>query len=287
MDAEKRIVIFDTSAINALRDDHNQDSIVERLGMAFHVRISGSNLVEVSGTSDSESRRRLLDLCERLLYFGECIMPYDRIITEMARCNTRHKERFEWRDVDVRAPMIEEEIVERRLVMDDAIAEEVRLDSRGKNREFLDVFRDAREKFENAFDGEQMPSITELIRMDKADGGTFWRHAASQYERANLFAISDPEIRSFTNRCPPFHALTLVPCVAQFQYGLPVRKEKALYKAGRLDLFMATYLPYCDLFVTREKEGQLNALRVITTEVGLSTRVMSYSEFVQEVLTRM
>jgi hypothetical protein len=77
-----------------------------------------------------------------------------------------------------------------------------------------------------------------------------------------------------------------VSCAAQFQYGLPERKEKAEYKAGRLDLFMATYLPYCDLFVTGD-EGRENALSVIATEVGVSTRVMSYSEFVQEVLTRM
>jgi hypothetical protein len=286
MDAERRVVIFDTSGINALRYDPNQKRIVERLETEFHVRISESSLVEVSGTRDSEARRKLLDLCERLLHFGECIMPYHWIITEMARCNTRYKERFEWRDVDVRASMIGEEIVERRLVLDDAIAEEVRLDSREKNREFLDIFRDARERFRDAFDGQQLPSITGLIRMAKADGGTFWKHAASQYERANLSAISDSGIRSFINRCPPFHALTLVSCVAQFQYGLPERKEKAEYKAGRLDLFMATYLPYCDLFVTGD-EGQENALSVIATEVGLSTRVMSYSEFVQEVLTRM
>jgi hypothetical protein len=183
MDAERRVVIFDTSGINALRDDPNQKRIVERLETEFHVRISESSLLEVSGTRDSEARRKLLDLCERLLHFGECIIPYHWIITEMASCNTRYKERFEWRDVDVRASMIEEERNCRETACPgrrDSRRSAARL--KGKEQGISRYFRDARERFRDAFDGEQLPSITELIRMAKADGGTFWKHAASQYD---------------------------------------------------------------------------------------------------------
>ena len=38
-----------------------------------------------------------------------------------------------------------------------SIAEEARLDSRAKDKEFLSIYRDAREKFKDAFDREQLP----------------------------------------------------------------------------------------------------------------------------------
>jgi hypothetical protein len=48
--------------------------------------------------------------------------------------------------------------------------------------------------------------------------------------------------------------------------------------AGRDDQMMATYLPYCDQFVTEDKK-QLERLREISGEAKLGCVVSSYSAF--------
>ena len=53
-----------------------------------------------------------------------------------------------------------------------------------------------------------------------------------------------------------------------------------MYKAGRLDLFMATYLPYCDRFVTKDR-GQYNSLSFVASEAGMPTEVQTYYGFRQ------
>ena len=114
-------------------------------------------------------------------------MPHHWIITEtlrMERCCYRSDDHRRNYSEALRFAMM-------------SIAEEARLDSRAKDKEFLSIYRDALEKFKDAFDREQLPSITEPIRVANAEGGTFWKHAARQYERGNLFGISDTEIRSF------------------------------------------------------------------------------------------
>jgi hypothetical protein len=50
------------------------------------------------------------------------------------------------------------------------------------------------------------------------------------------------------------------------------------YKAGRLDLFSAAYLPYCDRFVT-DDAGQYKALRLVADEARLPTDVCTYTDF--------
>jgi hypothetical protein len=73
--------------------------------------------------------------------------------------------------------------------------------------------------------------------------------------------------------------------IAHYQYAIPRGSEKAEFAAGRNDLFMAVYLPYCDVFVT-DDVGQQNALRAIAQEVGLGVKILSYPDFRAELLCR-
>jgi hypothetical protein len=53
------------------------------------------------------------------------------------------------------------------------------------------------------------------------------------------------------------------------------------FKAGRNDLFMSLYLPYCDIFVTAEKKGeQERCLKEIASLLGLKTSILSYDDFI-------
>jgi hypothetical protein len=51
-------------------------------------------------------------------------------------------------------------------------------------------------------------------------------------------------------------------------------------RAGRNDLFMSVYLPYCDKFVSAEKNReQERCLREVALVAGLETEVLSYDDF--------
>ena len=70
-------------------------------------------------------------------------------------------------------------------------------------------------------------------------------------------------------------------CIAQYHWAIKPAMEESLYRAGRLDLFMAACLPYCDRFITTDP-GQYNALRLVAEKAHLATRVRMYSEFRRE-----
>jgi len=75
----------------------------------------------------------------------------------------------------------------------------------------------------------------------------------------------------------------LANCVGQYHWGLKDAMEEARYKAGMLDLFMATYLPYCDRFITNDR-GQYNALMLVAERAGLATEVCLHADFRREFL---
>lgn len=51
-------------------------------------------------------------------------------------------------------------------------------------------------------------------------------------------------------------------------------------QAGRNDLFMAVYLPYCDKFVTAEKlREREKCLREVVAVADLETEILSYDDF--------
>ncbi|MGO4880967.1 MAG: hypothetical protein ACLP59_09115 [Bryobacteraceae bacterium] len=276
-------VVFDTSAINALCDTGNQQDFIARMEARCRVLITEANLSEVCATTDPARRGRLLNLCERLLAFGDAVVPHAQIVEDMVRCHRRYGRRFSWRDVEITAPGLADEIRRRSLVGDERIVELVREDERVKKRQFRDMWRDAHDKFEKDFEGQTLLSVTDLIRLAKGEGGTFWALAASHYTRANLFPIDEAALKKFVTDCPPFHAMVVMTYVWQYQYGLPQRNEEARYKAGLRDLCMSVYLPFCDWFVTRDS-GQENALRLIACEVGAPVGVVSYERFAKELL---
>jgi hypothetical protein len=50
------------------------------------------------------------------------------------------------------------------------------------------------------------------------------------------------------------------------------------YSAGRSDLLMATYLPYCDRFISAD-DPQANNLNDIAKEASLACEVLSFAAF--------
>ena len=87
-------------------------------------------------------------------------------------------------------------------------------------------------------------------------------------------------IEQFVDDCPPFRAFIYGLLMRWYQCAVrdPLTGEQ--YAAGCNDLFMAAHLPYCDKFVTAEKNRkQEKCLREVAAVAGLETEVLSYDDF--------
>jgi len=273
-------IIFDTSGLNALVDDPDSALIVKSLNVGFRVRLSETSICEVVGTSRPERRERLLDLCRHLVHAGEGMVPFHEIIQGMSRAHATNSSVFDWRRVDVRWPELEEEIARRTFITDADLAKDVKADNKSWNKQFEEMWRDARAKFEPELtvDGAEPISVTAVFEALEAEDSPLWQLAADIYKTTTGLDLSRNEAKAFAEACPPAKAMLFAGCVGQYHWGLKAAKEEARYKAGRLDLFSATYLPFCDRFITNDL-GQFNALALAADRAGLATEVGMYAEF--------
>jgi hypothetical protein len=108
--------------------------------------------------------------------------------------------------------------------------------------------------------------------------GTFWNFAREEYNRGGGQAPGDEPLRRFVKACPPFQAMVLA--IMMLLYGRCVREDNipGSYRADRLDVLMATYLPYCDAFVTKDSK-QETCLREIASEADIDASVSKYGRF--------
>jgi hypothetical protein len=82
-------------------------------------------------------------------------------------------------------------------------------------------------------------------------------------------------------RCPPFKALLVALCVAQYDRCIRGERDPWIGKAGRNDMFSAVYLPYCQVYVTNDK-GQSTALTKIAQIAGIGVSVQMYGVFKEQ-----
>ena len=270
-------VIFDTSALNGLANEPEAAAIATCLGKRAFLRLTETDLSEIAATTKPEARKKLVETCQRLIGNAECIGPHHWIIEEQVKRHVRRPNNFYWQGVDVRVPALEAEVVNPRFLNDDTVAVESRELSFGTEKQFKQMFREARERFPIPPDERIQITLQDVVELALKDGA-HWRMAADIYERYSGTRLSEPEIRNFVNDCPPFNAMMLSTCVAHFHGSVRDHRLPATYDAGRIDLMCSVYLPYCDSFVTRD-DGQFNSLTEIAKLSGLSTRVMYYKDF--------
>jgi len=101
--------MFDTSGLNALLDDPDSGTLVEGIKAGYRVRLCGSSVDEILGTTDDVRRNRLLDLCCKLLAVGTCSWPFNWIVEKQIASFDRSAE-FDWKDLDVESAEYQEEI---------------------------------------------------------------------------------------------------------------------------------------------------------------------------------
>ncbi len=275
------VVSFDTTVINKLADDMDAAcALIAELKSAYKVRLTATHVDEIIATTDAEKRARLLDVCREFLKGdnAEVILPFQEIIKNLV---TRFEAdgSLDWREIPLRLPEYEREIVLQDLI-NDKMAQEQREHQAGAMAEFENLLSGPRSAFEKLFGsrGESRPrSAAEFVSWLQVEGGAFWGIGRDFYGRLTKRAPSEERIRRFAEVCPPIRALLMAIFVSV--YHLSVREVgKRHPEPQRNDMFMSVYLPYCDEFVSDDRDQQ-KCLAEVASLAGLNVRVCWFKEF--------
>ena len=281
MPENRKIVSFDTSAINRLADDPDSDALIAGLTAGYFVRFPFTAVSEIIATSSGDRRELLVRVCRRLLAAGDCIEPHHEILKIMV---ARFEKSLPLDHANVNLRMVEaENELLRAANFGDDLASEERNDNRLSDRQFRKVYHDAKEPFDEvaekaAKNGTRMPrSVSELVDALQK-GGAFWTLTRNLVERTATRRIDDAGLKLFYNKCDPFRALMIAIFAAQYDRCIRQASDNRSLKAGRNDTFMATCLPYCDEFITDDR-GQLACYQEVIALADLSTAIRSFDAF--------
>ena len=241
------------------------------------VGIPETTLSEVVACPDELERRRLLDVFKRLLNSGNCIMPLQWIVEEQAKAYQRDPTAYDWKRLDVRFKEGENEIARQEIIH--SLSEETRASQKAWEKQFQSIYRDARAAFQALFEAsDKRPSLREVTDKLLAEGGAHLGIGANLIEKATGTHPSEADTKDFMERCPPFKALLVALCFAQYDRCIRSEREQSLGKAGRVDMLSAVYLPYCKTYITND-EGQNKALNAVAELMEVEVSVVLYEDF--------
>jgi hypothetical protein len=277
--SRKPIIIFDTSGINHLADEEDFNALAAGLRAGYHTRLTGSNIEEIAATTAAEDRGKLLDTCQLLLASGDCIDPFNWLVEKHVKAFDQHPKEYLWKRINVLNAEVAKVIVERTMFGDE-LAGQSKQSAKESKQSFEFIFCSMRAGFDEIFaNGTKRPdTFEEFINILRRPGGAFWTAYANKFYARNV--STEPEesmVRDFTDRCPPFLMMVMATAKAQYERAI-VEKPKGKRRAGRLDLLMSIYLPYCRVFVTHD-DDQEACLREMATVANLEVEVLAYREF--------
>jgi hypothetical protein len=276
---------FDTSAINALEDGGvNSEPLMKVLEHGFDVRLFGMTAEECLATPAKKAARReaLLTRCERLLASGRCLWPPHEVIRLLMSAHFRDPARFKWQEVDVRASVYEQAII-RRDFTEELAAEHLQAQLETQ-KEFEKMWARLRQHLNavRMMDPSHWPlsfqAALPFLRGDGSANGLLWAFGQMLYERATGSRLSYSEIKAFIDACPPIRACAYGLGLTWFDRCVRPPDAQPSFKAGRNDMMMVAYLPYCERFVTADWD-QEQCLREVASVAEIECEVLSYRQF--------
>ena len=281
------IVTFDTSAHNRLVEDGpRSEPILISIRSGLFFRFAGLSIEELICTPDPAKRASLFASCARLQGGpSDCLYPQNELIRLLVVEHFRNPLSFNWMTVDVRAYEYEDAIRRRRdFVGDQQLAIDQYQELRGRQKSYKQMFTDLRPRIRKIFDdhGEVPPTSWReaVARLQNVERGLLWSIGKLLYDRGAGTVATIETVQQFMSACPPFRALIYAMIMSWYDLGVRDRHVGEKFRAGANDLFMSIYLPYCDQFVTAEKNGeQERCLREIAEVAGLIGEVLSYDDF--------
>jgi hypothetical protein len=271
-------IMFDTSGINALEDaGAGSDSIMGGLTSGgFEVILPAMVAEEVVATREQGRREALLRRLARLLNSAKCMWPAHEVLRLLISSHVNQPASFDWMKVNVRAQVYEDAISRRDF--DDTLCAEQRHHHFILQKKFKKLWTGMRSGLDAilAKDPSKRPGCyQDAVAIAERDGGVLWGLGQEVYSVSKK-RPTDAEIKSFIDICPPFRAVCYALVMAWYNGSL--RRQGGTATAGRNDLMMAAYLPYCCRFITRDWP-QKKELREIAKAARIECDVLSVSEF--------
>jgi hypothetical protein len=277
--SRKPILALDTSAINMLAREKDFQALAAGLTTAYFTRLTGSNISELIATTKPERRVRFLDTCQRLLASGQCIDPFNWIVEKHTKAFDQNPKQYDWKTVNVGNRVIEQEIIQRTL-FDDELARQEKEGAKKAKESFENMFCSMRPSFDGIFSkGTARPTtFTDFVKILQKPGGAFWTGYGHKFYSRNVEGEPDEtRVRDFADHCPPFLMMVLAAVMAQSKRAI-VETPRKKKRAGRVDLLMGVYLPYCRVFVTHD-DDQGACLREMAAVANLDREILSYDDF--------
>lgn len=280
------VIAFDTSVHNRMMKDGLQsEAIFAALQAGYFVRIIGIAVEELMATPERETRTRLIASVGRLMNGPhDCLLTQNEIVSRLIRAYEADPVGFQWERVDITSPEYTAELTRRTLTADDVVAEYVCKSLNELSNQSEQTFSDLRRELEKIYQGHgaQRPlTFGEEIPRVIGESGLFWDIAKDSYDYAAGTSPSDEmTIRHFVEACPPFRCAIYAILMAWYDRSLREYRGGERFPAGRNDLFMAIYLPYCNQFISAEKKGQQGkCLAEVARLANVATLVRSYDDF--------
>jgi hypothetical protein len=205
------------------------------------------------------------------------------VVTRLVRAYEADPLHFQWASVNITSPEYTAELRKRTMTTDDAVAQYVWKELEKAKKQFDQMWRELRDKLEEIYqrDGASRPlTFDEVIPHAVEENGLFWEIAKGLYDRAAATPATEETLRHFAEACPPFRCVLYALLMAWYDRSLREYQGGEKFHAGRFDLFMAIFLPYCDQFLSAEVDGeQERCLAKVAQLAGVSTIVRSYDDF--------
>jgi hypothetical protein len=286
MTGDSPIVTFDTSAHNRLVEDGPlSEAVLAGIRSGLFFRFAGLSIEELVSTPDPVKRAALFSYCARLQAGPtDCLYPQNELIRLLVAEHFRDPSAFNWMTVDVRGWEYEDAIRRRYFVGDQDLASVQCQEFKDRQKSYKQTFSSLRPKLRKVFDAHREappPTLREaLSRLQGGEGKLIWGMGKLIYDRGAGTDAGEETVRQFMEVCPPFRALIYAMLMSWYDLGVRDPHVGEKFKAGGNDLFMSIYLPYCDTFVTAEKNGeQEKCLREVAFVADIETKILSYDDF--------
>jgi hypothetical protein len=281
----KPTLSFDASGINRLLDNRIACTpALAAIQSAFRIRLTATSVDELIADPDPVRRAQLLDVSQALLPHADVLHPFQEILRNQVFAFETDRA-YDWSTVAVEAQEYRREIALRE-VLSDTLSEEQRIHAAQVAADFESIYAEARPHFLAIFDRHpqrERPSVEEILEVFRQPGGSFWETVARLYERACGHRPELDVARTLIDRCPPFRSILTAMVLAQHDRVIAEKTAAQRSKlAGRVDVFSATFLPYCEIFVSDDRDQQ-RFLRKVVELTGASTEVVWFNAFLDRI----
>jgi hypothetical protein len=256
------IVTFDTSAHNRpVKDAGRSDAVLAVIKSTRFFRFAALSIEELVATPDAALRAAFFSSCAELQKGpNDCLYPQNELIRLLILEHFRNSETFDWRTVDVSAPEYEDAIRSRNFVNDQQLTAAQSQEMHTRKADYKELFSRPRDRIKEIFEKyKEAPTTTlqeAMTRLQGPDAPLMWSIGKGLYDRGAGADASEASVKHFMNACPPFLALVYAMLMSWYNFGVRSPTTGQRFNAGANDQYMSIYLPYCDNFVTADKEQE-------------------------------